>query len=235
MGIQEVSAFRGIQEVSAHRVCRELINHLCLFAWPLKVDYGLPFVNNAKIKKYIYSHLTKYICTQGIILQPATVYLCSFKELFIQLQGNDILVNCKEIDSFKGHIFIHKKSNHSRQLYSFTESYSFQGTYQFILGNISSFKENTFIQGHYIHSRIYINLRNIYSFKFRAMCSFKETIFIEHRCVRGHSRNIYSKIVPSRFMIIIIFTITISWINYSYNPFRLKDEEIVDMIEGSLL
>ena len=39
------------------------------------------------------------------------------------------------------------------------------------------FKENIFIQGHYIHSRIYINLRNIYSFKFKAMCSFKETIF----------------------------------------------------------
>ena len=30
-------------------------------------------------------------------------------------------------------------------------------------------------------------------------------------------RNIYSKIVPSHFMIIISFTITISWIKYSYN------------------
>ena len=100
--------------------------------------------------------------------------------VFIQLQGNDVLVNCKEINSFKGHILIHKKYSHSRKLYSFTESYSFQGTYQFILGNISSFKENIFIQGHCIHSRIYINLRNIYSFKFKAICSFKETIFIEH-------------------------------------------------------
>ena len=36
-------------------------------------------------------------------------------------------------------------------------------------------------------------------------------------------------------MIIISFTITISWIKYSYNFFRLKDEEIVDMIEGSEL
>ena len=35
-------------------------------------------------------------------------------------------------------------------------------------------------------------------------------------------------------MIIINFTITISWIKYSYNPFRLKDEEIADMIECSL-
>ena len=50
-------------------------NNLYLFARPLKVDYGLPFVNNAKIKKYIYSHSTKYICTQGIILHPATVLL----------------------------------------------------------------------------------------------------------------------------------------------------------------
>ena len=58
--------------------------------------------------------------------------------VFIQLQGNYILVNCKEINSFKGHIFIHKKCNHPKKLYSFTESYSFQGTYQFILRNISS-------------------------------------------------------------------------------------------------
>ena len=90
--------------------------------------------------------------------------------VFIQRQGNNILVNYREMNSFKGHIFIHKKYNHSRQLYSFTESYSFQGTYQFILGNISSFKENIFreiistqgykfvqvqghmfVQGNYIH------------------------------------------------------------------------------------
>ena len=128
--------------------------------------------------------------------------------VFIQLQGNDILVNCQEINSFKEHIFIHKKYNHSRQLYSVTELYSFQGTYQFIQGNISSFKENTFIQGNYIHSRKYIHLRNIYSFKFKAICSFKEAIFTEHCCVRGISRNIYLKIVPSHFMIIISFTIT---------------------------
>ena len=36
-------------------------------------------------------------------------------------------------------------------------------------------------------------------------------------------------------MTIVSFTITISWIKYSYNFFRLKDEEIVDMIEGSVL
>ena len=32
-----------------------------------------------------------------------------------------------------------------------------------------------------------------------------------------NSRNIYRKIVPSHFMIIVSFTITISWIKYSYN------------------
>ena len=36
-------------------------------------------------------------------------------------------------------------------------------------------------------------------------------------------------------MIIISFIVIISWIKYSYNSFRLKDEEIADMIEGSLL
>ena len=49
--------------------------------------------------------------------------------VFIQLQGSDILVNCQEnIDSFKENIFIHKKYNHSSQLYSDTKLYSFQGT-----------------------------------------------------------------------------------------------------------
>ena len=52
--------------------------------------------------------------------------------------------------------------------------------------------------------------RKIYSFKFTAICSFKETIFIEHCCIRGHSRNIYSKIVPSHLKIIINLKITIS-------------------------
>ena len=84
MGIQEVSTFRGIQEVSAHRVRKELINYnLYFFAVPPKVDYGWPFVNHAKIKKYIYSHSTKYICTQGIILHTATVYLRSFMESYL--------------------------------------------------------------------------------------------------------------------------------------------------------
>ena len=90
-----------------------------------------PFVNDAKSNKYIYSHSTKYICTQGIILHPATVYLCSFKELYLfNFKEMIYLLTLKEINLFKEHIFIHKKYNHSRQLYSFTELCLFQGTYQ---------------------------------------------------------------------------------------------------------
>ena len=144
-----------------------------------------------------YTHIKQNIFALKALfyIQQLYIYAAS-RNCIYSTSRNDIFVNCKEINSFKGHKFIHKMYNHSRQLYSFTESYSFQGTYQFILQNISSFKENIFIQGHYIHSRIYINLRNIYSFKFNAICSFEETIFIEHSRVRGHSINIYSKIVP---------------------------------------
>ena len=101
--------------------------------------------------------------------------------VFIQLKGNDILVNCQgNTDSFKERIFIHKKYNHSRQLYSDTKLYSLQGT----LSVRSRNNENIFIQGNYIHSRKCVHLNNIYSFKFKAVCSFKETIFIEHCCIR---------------------------------------------------
>ena len=37
-----------------------------------------------------------------------------------------------------------------------------------------------------------------------------------------NSRNIYLKIVPSHFMIVISFTITVSWIKYSYNFFSVE-------------
>ena len=139
---------------------------------------------------------------------------CIFMQLqgivFIQLQGNYILVNCQGNLKFIQWNYIHFKELIS----SFKEIYSRS--------------RKTFIQGNDIHSRKYIYLRNIYSLKFKVICSFNE-----HCCVGGNSRNIYSKIVPSHFMIIISFTV--SWINYSYNSFRLKDEEIADMIEGSVL
>ena len=53
--------------------------------------------------------------------------------VFIQLQANDIHVNCQGNKFIqKTYIYSQKVLNHSRQLYSFTELYSFQGTYQFI-------------------------------------------------------------------------------------------------------
>ena len=81
---------------------------------------------------------------------------------------------------------------------------------------IYSFMEN------YIHSRKYIYLRNIYSFKFKAICSFKENYIYWTLLHSRNSRNIYSKIAPSHFMIIISFTITISWIKYSYKFFSVE-------------
>ena len=165
---------------------------------------------------------------------------CIFMQLqgiiFIQLQGNDLLVNCQgNTDSFKEHVFIHKKYNHSRQVYSDTKLYSFQG-------NLSvRSRKYILVQWKHIHSG------KLYPFK--EICSLKEHIFVQvqsHMFIQGNyiywtllhsrnSRNIYSKIAPSHFVIIISFTITISWTKYSYNFFRLKDEEIADMIEGSVI
>ena len=80
--------------------------------------------------------------------------------VFIQLQGNDILVNCQgNINSFQENIFIHNKYNHSRQLYPDTKLYSFQGTV-----SVCS-----------VHSG------KLYPFK--EICSFKEHIFVQ---VQGH-------------------------------------------------
>ena len=60
--------------------------------------------------------------------------------------------------------------------------------------------------------------------------------YIHWTLLRSRTQQKYLfKNVPSHFMIIINFTITISWIKYSYNSFRLKDEEIADLIEGSVL
>ena len=72
---------------------------------------------DAKFTKYIYSHSRKYVCTQSITLHPATLYLCSFKELYLfNFKEIIYLLTVKEINPFKEHIFIHKKYNHSRQL-----------------------------------------------------------------------------------------------------------------------
>ena len=135
---------------------------------------------------------------------------------------------------------------------------------EILSNNIYLFTRSIIIRGNCILSRNYIHFKElISSFKeiyprSRKTYSFREiksiqgnilikkhmfvkvqghmfiqgTVFTEHYYVRG---NIYSNIVPSHFMIIISFAITISWIKYSYNSFRLKDDEIVDMIEGSVL
>ena len=95
------------------------------------------------------------------------------------------LLTVKEMLILSKNIFLHKKYNHSRQLYSDTKLYSFQGTVSVRSRIYILVQRNIFVQGNYIHSRKYIYLRNIYSFKFKAICSFKETIFIEHCCIRG--------------------------------------------------
>ena len=84
-----------------------------------------------------YTHIKQNIFALKALfyIQQLYIYAAS-RNCIYSTSRNDILVNCKEIISSKGHIFIHKMYNHSRQLYSFTESYSFQGTYQFILQNI---------------------------------------------------------------------------------------------------
>ena len=133
--------------------------------------------------------------------------------VFIQLQGNDIIVNCH------GNKFIQRMYIYSQKSIIIRGNCILSRARNYIHFKelISSFKEIYLVQGKHIHSgklypfkEIYSFKEHIYSFKFKAICSFKETIVIEHCCVRGHSRNIYSKIVPSHFMIIKSFTITIS-------------------------
>ena len=116
----------------------------------------------------IYLHSRHYFTSSNCISMQRQVIV------FIQLQGNDIFVNRQEnIDSFKEHIFIHKKYNHSRQLYSDTKLYSFQGTLSVRSTKYILVQWNIFIQANYIHSRKYVHLRNIFSFKFKAICSFR--------------------------------------------------------------
>ena len=73
-------------------------------------------------------------------------------------------------------------------------------------------------------------------YPFKEIYLFKEHIFVQvqgHMFIQGkyiywtllhsrNSRNIYSKIIPSHFMIIISFTITISRIKYSNNFFSVE-------------
>ena len=97
------------------------------------------------------------------------------------------LLTVKEILILSTNIYLFTKSIIIRDNYVLTRNYvhSVQEPYQFVQGNVSLFNENILIQGNYIHSRKYVHLRSIYSFKFKAICSLKENIFIEHCCIRG--------------------------------------------------
>ena len=158
-----------------------------------------------------YNHIftLKIYLHSGHILHPATVYLCSLKELY--------LFNFKEMINL-----LTVKEIHSKNIYLFTRSTQsfeavlfFHGIIFISRNLLVHSRKCILVQGKHNHSgKLYpfeeiYSLRNIYSLKFKAICSFKETIFIEYCCVRGNSRNIYSKIVPSHFMIIISFANTL--------------------------
>ena len=132
-----------------------------------------------------------------LYIQQLYIYAAS-RNCIYSTSRNDILVNCQgNIDSFEEHIFIHKKYNHSRQLYSDTKLYSFQGTASVRSKKYILVQWNILIQGNYIHSRKYVHLRNICSFKFKAICSFKKTIFIEHCYSRGIAEIFIQKLFPA--------------------------------------
>ena len=101
--------------------------------------------------------------------QQLYIYAAS-RIVFNQLQGNDILVNCQWSKFIQRTYIYSQKYNHSRQLYSFTESYSFQG--------------NIFIQGKHIHSGKLYPFKEIYS--------FKEHIFVQVLWPHVHSRKLHS-------------------------------------------
>ena len=118
--------------------------------------------------------------------------------VFIQLQGNDILVlTVKKILILSNNIYLFTKSIIIPGNYILTQNYiHFKKPYQFVQGNISSFNQ-IYSFRETIHSRKYIYLRNIYSFKFKAICSFKETIFIEHCCIREIAEIFIQNLYPA--------------------------------------
>ena len=86
-----------VQEASAGKVRKDLIDpNLYVFVLPLRVDYGWLLINYAKFKNIftfnkIYLHSRHYFTSSN----------CIFMQLqgivFIQLQTNNILVNCQGI------------------------------------------------------------------------------------------------------------------------------------------
>ena len=101
------------------------------------------------------------------------------------------LLTVKEILILAKNIYLFTKSIIIRGNYILTRNYiHFKEPYQFAQGNISSFN------GIYPFKEIYL-LRNIYLFKFKAICSFKETIFVEHCCIRGIAETFIQKLSPA--------------------------------------
>ena len=90
------------------------------------------------------------------------------------------LLTVKEILILSNNIYLFTKSIIIRANYILTRNYiHFKEPYQFVQGNISSFNEIYSLREIIsIQGNIFIFLRNIYPFKFKAICSFKETIFI---------------------------------------------------------
>ena len=138
-----------------------------------------------------------YLHSRHYFASSNCIFMHLQRIIFIQFQGNDILLTVKEMLILSNNIYLfHKTYNHSRRLYSDTNLYSFQGTVSDRSRRYILIQRNIFIRGNYIHSRKYIYLRNIYSFKFKAICSFKETICIEHCCIRGIKQKYLFKNCP---------------------------------------
>ena len=116
---------------------------------------------------------------QGIILYPATVYLCSFKELCLfNFKEIIYLLTVKEALIHSKNIYLFTKSIIIRGNHILTRNYiHFKEPYQFVQGNISSFNENK------IHSG------KLYPFK--EICSFREDIFRSSSRPYVYSRKLY--------------------------------------------
>ena len=119
---------------------------------------------------YIIFKLNKIYLHQGIILHPATVHLCSFKELYLfNFKEMIYLLTVKEILILSNNIYLFTKSIIIRGNYILTRNYiHFKEPYQFVQGNISlfnkiySFRDFISIQK-YVHSKK-LYLLNIVAF-----------------------------------------------------------------------
>ena len=102
--------------------------------------------------------------------------LCSFKKFYLfNFKEIIYLLTVKEIKNlFKEHIFYSQKVQ-SFEVPIFVDGIIFISRKYLHLRKTYSFREIISIQKNDIH------LRNIYSYKFKSMCSFKETMFIQQR------------------------------------------------------